>query len=109
MTVRQRFVAFRSGWGYIILLTVVTAGWIGWNLSPWLPRFDAPPFLYLGLLLSIEAAYAMPVLLMEQFKHEAEDRALLKAGLDADRGIALQVKAVLAAIDELEREENDGR
>jgi uncharacterized membrane protein len=104
---RQKFVSFRSGWGFVIALGLLVAGWIGWNLLPWLLRFDPPPFIMLNLLLSIEAAFAMPVLLMEQFKSAAEDRALLRAGLDADKDIARQVKAILVALEELEQEERD--
>ena len=104
---RQRFVSFRSGWGFIVLLLLVVAGWIGWNLRPWWLQFDEPPFVLLNLLLSIEAAFAMPVLLMEQFRIAAEDRALLRQGIDADKDIAKQVKAILAALEELEQEDRD--
>jgi uncharacterized membrane protein len=108
-TLRQRFVKFRSGYGFIVLLSAIVGGWIVWNSWPWPLRFDEPPFVLLNLLLSIEAAFAMPVLLMEQFKHEAEDRALLRAGLAADRDIAAQVRTILKTLDEMEQEETGGR
>ena len=105
---RQVFVAFRSGWGFIALLSIVVITWIGWNSLRWWWQFDAPPFVLLNLLLSIEAAFAMPVLLMEQFRIAAEDRALLKAGVAADKEIAKQVQAILLALEELEQEERNG-
>lgn len=102
---RKWYMSFRTGWGYVVALIVIIAGWTVWNLPSWPLQFDPFPFIALNLLLSIEAAFAMPVLLMEQFRHEAEDRALLRAGLAEDRDIARLVKRVLGHLEDEEKEE----
>ena len=47
------------------------SGWTAWNFFAWRWQFDAPPFVLLNLLLSIEAAFTMPVLWMEQKESDA--------------------------------------
>lgn len=97
---RTVYISFRTGWGYAVALVVMIVFWATWNLPSWSLQFDPWPFIALNLCLSIEAAFALPVLLMEQHRHEAEDRALLKAGLDADKEIARRVKDILVLLEE---------
>lgn len=87
---RERFVAFRSGYGFLLLLLALVMSWIAWNLLPWRLQFDPPPFISLNLLLSIEAAFAMPVLMME--------------GRASDEEMAGRVKEILKKIEEVRDE-----
>jgi uncharacterized membrane protein len=113
---RQHYVRFRGGSGFIWALTaflglyhgtVFTLWMLGVSWWPWLLLFGEAPFILLNLLLSIEASYAMPVLLMEQEKATQEILGLLRDGRASDRDIAVQTKAILKAIEELEAEERN--
>lgn len=62
-----RFLAWMTG--FIIF-------WVSWNV-PWgpdRPRFDTYPFIFLTLMLSLQASYAAPLILLAQNRQESRDR-----------------------------------
>jgi uncharacterized membrane protein len=72
-------------------MTVVIVVWVLWNLpyGPPRPQFDTYPFIFLTLVLSLQASYAAPLILLAQNRTESRDRV----GLDADRAQAAQSRA----------------
>jgi uncharacterized membrane protein len=61
-----RFLVYMTG--FIIL-------WIVWNLSaPDAVRFDPYPFIFLTLVLSLQASYAAPLILLAQNRQDDRDR-----------------------------------
>lgn len=74
---------------FIIWMTVFIIVWILWNtVTPW--QFDeAPSFIMLTLMLSIEAAYSAPLLLLAQNRQEERDRR----SMEDDRRVAAQSRA----------------
>jgi uncharacterized membrane protein len=75
---------------FLVLQTIVVIIWVGWNIvvPRWL-RFDEYPFIFLTLALSLQAAYAAPLILLAQNRQDDRDRI----NLDEDRQRAQQVKA----------------
>ncbi|MFN2526971.1 MAG: DUF1003 domain-containing protein [Actinomycetota bacterium] len=73
-------VAARVGsWPFIIVQSLLLALWIvanGFLIRDWLGGnpFDPYPFILLNLMLSFQAAYTGPVVLMSQNRHAARDR-----------------------------------
>jgi uncharacterized membrane protein len=73
-------VAARVGsWPFILTQSVLLALWIianGWLLRDWIGNkpFDPYPFILLNLMLSFQAAYTGPVVLMSQNRQTARDR-----------------------------------
>jgi uncharacterized membrane protein len=73
-------VAARVGsWPFIIVQSVLLAGWILANailIRDWLrgKPFDPYPFILLNLVLSFQAAYTGPVVMMSQNRQSARDR-----------------------------------
>ncbi len=72
---------------FIVWMTVFIVGWIGWNVVTGAP--DAFPFIFLTLLLSLQASYAAPLILLAQNRQEARDRV----SLEHDREVAEQSRA----------------
>jgi uncharacterized membrane protein len=72
-------------------MTVVIICWVLWNIpvGPARPRFDEYPFIFLTLMLSLQASYAAPLILLAQNRQEARDRV----GLEQDRERAEQNRA----------------
>ena len=64
---------------FLVLQTVVVIGWIGWNVVvPRSWRFDEYPFIFLTLALSLQAAYAAPLILLAQNRQTDRDRVNLE-------------------------------
>ena len=72
-------------------MTVVIIVWVLWNVpyGPARPRFDEYPFIFLTLVLSLQASYAAPLILLAQNRQEARDRV----ALEADREQTAQSRA----------------
>ena len=65
--------------GFLIGMTVFVAAWILWNvLAPVGLRFDEFPFIFLTLMLSLQASYAAPLILLAQNRQADRDRVALE-------------------------------
>jgi uncharacterized membrane protein len=58
-------------------------------IGPPRPRFDPYPFIFLTLVLSLQASYAAPLILLAQNRQEARDRVIS----ERDREQAAQSRA----------------
>ncbi|MDP9389078.1 MAG: DUF1003 domain-containing protein [Actinomycetota bacterium] len=69
---------------FLVIQTVVVIVWITYNVTVSRPlRFDPYPFILLTLALSLQAAYAAPLILLAQNRQEARDRE--EAVVDRER------------------------
>jgi uncharacterized membrane protein len=77
-TVGQRAadaVAARMGsWQFIIIQSILLACWIVLNVTAWLRHWDPYPFILMNLVLSMQAAYAAPIIMMSQNRQAQRDR-----------------------------------
>jgi uncharacterized membrane protein len=75
---------------FIVYMTVFIALWLGWNtLAPPQLRFDPYTFTFLTLMLSLQASYAAPLILLAQNRQADRDRL----ALEEDRRRAAMQKA----------------
>ncbi|MGN6129978.1 MAG: DUF1003 domain-containing protein [Nocardioidaceae bacterium] len=73
----ERFALFMGTDKVLIWMTLVVVLWIGWNvLVPHAARFDEYPFIFLTLMLSLQASYAAPLILLAQNRQENRDRVV---------------------------------
>lgn len=71
----ERIARYIGSWSFIAWMTVAIVAWISWNtLAPdeWKP--DPFPFIFLTLLLSLQASYAAPLILLAQNRQADRDR-----------------------------------
>ncbi|MGH8860328.1 MAG: DUF1003 domain-containing protein [Jatrophihabitantaceae bacterium] len=87
----ERIARFLGTGRYLVLQTGVIALWIIVNTVPGLAHFDPYQFLFLTLVLSLQAAYSAPLILLAQNRQDDRDRV----NLEADRDEARQAKADL--------------
>jgi uncharacterized membrane protein len=87
----EAFARFMGTARFLFGMTVVIVVWILWNLpyGPPRPHFDAYPFIFLTLILSLQASYAAPLILLAQNRQEARDRVIA----ERDREQAAQSRA----------------
>jgi uncharacterized membrane protein len=75
---------------FLVFQSFVVVAWIVWNtLLPDSWRFDKSPFIGLTLLLSLQAAYAAPLILLAQNRQELRDRRQS----ERDRQVAIRTQA----------------
>ena len=60
---------------FIVYMTLIIAAWFAWNtLAPKDMRFDPYTFTFLTLILSLQASYAAPLILLAQNRQADRDR-----------------------------------
>lgn len=71
----ERIARFLGSWRFIGYMTVFVLAWVLWNaIGPESMRFDPWPFIGLTLLLSLQASYAAPLILLAQNRQSDRDR-----------------------------------
>jgi uncharacterized membrane protein len=81
----ERFARFMGTARFLIWMTMFIVAWIAWNtLAPSDVRFDKYAFLFLTLMLSLQASYAAPLILLAQNRQELRDRVISEHDRQAD-------------------------
>ena len=71
----ERFARFLGTAGFLVYMTVFVMSWVLWNaFAPVDLRFDDFPFIFLTLILSLQASYAAPLILLAQNRQADRDR-----------------------------------
>ena len=71
----ERFARFIGTAKFLVYMTIFVTAWILWNIfGPQDLRFDEYPFIFLTLLLSLQASYAAPLILLAQNRQADRDR-----------------------------------
>ena len=73
----ENFARFMGTARFLLYMTGFVLLWLAWNwLAPHDLRFDAFPFIFLTLMLSLQASYAAPLILLAQNRQEDRDRVV---------------------------------
>jgi uncharacterized membrane protein len=73
----ERFARFMGTAHFLLWMSLFVLVWLGWNwLAPSSARWDAYPFIFLTLMLSLQASYAAPLILLAQNRQEDRDRVI---------------------------------
>jgi len=73
----EKFARFMGTARFLIYMTTFVLIWLLWNgLAPGPLPFDAYPFIFLTLILSLQASYAAPLILLAQNRQEDRDRVI---------------------------------
>lgn len=88
--ISERVARYIGSWNFIALMTVVIVAWVLWNVfAPDSLRPDPFPFIFLTLLLSLQASYAAPLILLAQNRQDDRDRVQYQEDRDrTDRLVA---------------------
>ncbi|GAA2466048.1 DUF1003 domain-containing protein [Streptomyces macrosporus] len=75
----ERIARFLGTGRFIVWMTVTIIVWVVWNTTaPPALRFDEYPFIFLTLMLSLQASYAAPLILLAQNRQDDRDRVNLE-------------------------------
>ncbi|MFD5034802.1 DUF1003 domain-containing protein [Streptomyces sp. NPDC058220] len=71
----ERIARFLGTGRFIVWMTLIIIVWLIWNVTaPSELRFDPYPFIFLTLVLSLQASYAAPLILLAQNRQDDRDR-----------------------------------
>jgi uncharacterized membrane protein len=87
----EKIARFLGTGRYLVFQSIFILIWVLVNAIPGIVHFDPYTFTFLTLILSLQAAYAAPLILLAQNRQDDRDRV----NLDADRNEARQSKADL--------------
>lgn len=74
----ERFARFLGTARFLVYMSVFVLTWVAWNfIAPKDMRFDDYPFIFLTLILSLQASYAAPLILLAQNRQADRDRIQL--------------------------------
>ena len=81
----EQFARFMGTARFLIYMTLFVVIWVGWNaLAPHDIRFDDYPFIFLTLMLSLQASYAAPLILLAQNRQEQRDKVIAEQDRQAN-------------------------
>ena len=94
----DRLASVIGSWPFILIQCVLLALWAFLNVVAWVRHWDPDPFILMNLVLSLQAAFAGPVIMMSQNRQAARDR------LEAHNDFMINTKAeeeICAVLDHL--------
>ncbi|MFJ8072953.1 DUF1003 domain-containing protein [Streptomyces sp. NPDC096176] len=75
----EKIARFLGTGRFLVWMTLTIIAWVVWNVSaPSDLRFDEYPFIFLTLVLSLQASYAAPLILLAQNRQDDRDRVNLE-------------------------------
>lgn len=72
--IADKVAATVGSWRFIIIQSIILALWLALNITGIIFRWDPYPFILLNLMLSFQAAYAAPFVMMSQNRQAEKDR-----------------------------------
>jgi CRP/FNR family cyclic AMP-dependent transcriptional regulator len=92
-----------GSWRFIIIQSSLLACWITLNVTAWLNHWDPYPFILLNLMLSFQAAYAAPFIMMSQNRQASKDRIAAEIDHQVNAKAELEVGLILKRLDDLDK------
>lgn len=63
-----------GSWTFLIIQSLILAFWVSANVLQFVEHWDGYPFVFLNLILSFQAAYAAPIIMISQNRQSERDR-----------------------------------
>lgn len=81
----EKFARFMGTARFLMYMTLFVVVWVLWNtLLPQDARFDPYAFIFLTLMLSLQASYAAPLILLAQNRQEMRDKVVAEQDRQAN-------------------------
>ena len=90
-----------GSWKFIIWQSVLFfAVWIVVNVVGWARSWDPYPFILMNLVLSLEAAYTAPLVMMAQNRDAERDRLMMLQDFETNRRASEEVGKIVALLEQ---------
>lgn len=94
-----------GSWRFILIQSALFALWMLVNAIGWALTWDPYPFILLNLMLSFQAAYAGPIIMMSQNRAAEHDRTRAQEDYDVNVKAELEIELLHHKIDLLREQE----
>jgi uncharacterized membrane protein len=94
-----------GSWRFIVVQSVLLGIWIIVNVMAFINHWDPYPFILLNLVLSFQAAYAAPIIMMSQNRQSEIDRRLAEHDYRINVKAELEIELLHNKIDALREQE----
>ena len=94
-----------GSWRFIIVQSIILFFWIVLNVTAFVQKWDPYPFIFLNLMLSFQAAYAAPFIMMSQNRQQDIDRKKAEGDYNVNIKAELEIELLHQKIDELRAKE----
>jgi len=98
-----------GSWRFIIIQSVLIVIWITLNVVAWIEHWDPYPFILMNVMLSFQAAYSGPVIMMSQNRQSAKDRLAAEVDHQVNMKAELEIGLLMRRMDELEKNIEDNQ
>jgi uncharacterized membrane protein len=94
------FAETMGSWTFIIVQSIILVIWVILNVTAYIRRWDPYPFILLNLALSLEAAYAAPIIMMSQNRQADKDRLAAEEDYRINTKAEEELKSVMKHLEE---------
>ena len=104
----DKIAVFGGSWTFIIVFVLLLLAWVVLNtliLTAPGRAFDAYPYIFLNLILSMLAALQAPVIMMSQNRHAAKDRIAAEHDYEVNLKAELEILALHQKVDTLREQQ----
>ena len=103
--IADRLAALVGSWHFIVIQTSLLAVWIAANIWGWVGGWDPYPFILLNLVLSFQAAYTAPIIMMSQNRQADVDRCNAESDFKINVKAELEIELLHQKLDLLREQE----
>jgi|SRR5271154_4428545 uncharacterized membrane protein len=94
------FAATMGSWKFILIQSAILVLWVVLNITAYIEHWDPYPFILLNLALSLEAAYAAPIIMMSQNRQSDKDRLAAEEDYQVNTKAEEELKAVMQHLEQ---------
>jgi len=96
-----------GSWRFVIIQSTILVLWLLWNsFTATKSQFDPYPYILLNLVLSFQAAYTAPLIMMSQNRQAEIDRQVLFGDFEVDKRAHQLITEIHKKVHELENNQN---
>ncbi len=97
--------AIMGSWRFIIIQSVLLFFWVVLNVVAFFKHWDPYPFILLNLMLSFQAAYAAPIIMMSQNRQATIDRQDAKYDYEVNKKAELEIELMHDKLNQLREQQ----
>jgi len=92
-----------GSWAFLTIQSTLIVVWVVVNIH-WAGRWDPYPFILLNLMLSFQAAYTAPIIMMSHNRHAAIDRTEAHLDFKTNQLAEEEARTIIAMLERQEKE-----